>query len=191
MLTVALSDILMGEWKPNSCRHFYPKLLGNNIHCHQTATAIFLQLYFSMSSCPNWDNSNLFWQPNYTDKLLMDGCGGRTLLSSFFYPVKRGIWIFKSSKLCLNPIGLYRYNASIIEAHCMYSELSCKRLHVACCWIHETVMWLWGGMESGDRSNSWESPFSFSVGLSALCVCLRFSLAASVNVHTPTAFRVV
>lgn len=35
----------------------------------------FSQLYFSMSSSPNWDNSHLFWKPTYTDKLLIDGHG--------------------------------------------------------------------------------------------------------------------
>lgn len=49
-------------------------------------------------------------------------------------------------------------------------------------------MWL---MEPGDRSDSWEGSFHFSVSLSGLFVCPKLSLATSVAAHTQAAFRVV
>lgn len=57
---------------------FLSQVAGKLCSLQSDCSCYFLQLYFSMSSRPNWDNSNLFWQPSHKDKLLMDGDGCRT-----------------------------------------------------------------------------------------------------------------
>lgn len=60
--------------KPHSLQHLLSREILF-ITVRLKSLIFFPQLYFSMSSSPNWDNSNLFWKATYTDKLLIDGHG--------------------------------------------------------------------------------------------------------------------
>lgn len=60
--------------KPHSLQHFLSREILF-ITVRLKSLIFFPQLYFSMSSSPNWDNSNSFWKATYTDKLLIDGHG--------------------------------------------------------------------------------------------------------------------
>lgn len=93
LLTIALSDHLRKEWNSVPSPPFLSRVGGKSCvlpsdrKCH----FFFLHLYFPMSTSPNWDNTNLFWQPTYTDKLLMDGHGCRIVLASVFHQPQEGV----------------------------------------------------------------------------------------------------
>lgn len=86
-----LSDYLRKEWKQTFLHHFLSRVAGKSCLLPSDCNCHFLQLYFSMSSSPNWDNSNLFWQPTHSDKLLMDGHGCTTAMASSFHLVQEGV----------------------------------------------------------------------------------------------------
>lgn len=111
------------------------KFLQNYIYYHQTALSVFfLQLYFSMSSNPSWDKSNLLWQSARSDKLLMDGDGCRTALDIIFK-----VSFTKLSRLCLilYDIG-WEMQVLLGVKHVQWIEL--WKALCACYWINETMM---------------------------------------------------
>lgn len=140
----------------------YLELLGSSVHYGQTTVAFFFFYNFILPchQAPTETTVICFGKRPTKISFRRMATAAGLLLDGISHLVQEGVW-HQISKFAFNPIWYRLNNASVVQHKARTVNWAAEGF--VC--LHVGLMRQWcccdGGMETGDRSNSWESPFSF------------------------------